>query len=485
MAGVPKRIKVLQDESVSAGPVPAEVPVSLQGLTSHRSENEGHHPGECIVVFPQSAYRSVEEHLSKDVTREHGGFLLGYETWSKEARAPVVVVEHAIPASHTSGTPVRLTFTKESWRELDAITEKLSKNGHAVTRVGWYHSHPDLNIFLSHWDLDVCKEFDRRRNPIALVVDPVKRRGGFFVRAKDGYRPQQAEGFLERHDLQESSIVDWVNLKHEAAKPIAISGPDASAAALDSEKLERQMSEIAALLRETRSASRRLSLFTILLALLLSGGTWYALNRRIDAVNADLEQTSKKLDHAVIDFGKAIAELEERTARQNQSDEGGSAQKPELQPDKAESKLKSVPKNGPEKSKQTANATDQSPNNGGKKKGNSKDLKAKDAKSPAQPGSGDGKGTTTTQKSSASSSSIPEGQSGKSASASEGTTKQADQTASQPATDDKGTSKGNNAAGDAKTGNEPKAGDSEGKPSDSEPKQNDKTQDQDSGPGSR
>jgi proteasome lid subunit RPN8/RPN11 len=485
MAAIPKRIKLLQDESVSAGPVRAEVPVSLQGLTDHRSENEVHHEGDCIVVFPQSAYRCVVEHLSADVTREHGGFLLGYETWSEEAHAPVVVVEHAIPASHTSGTPVRLKFTKESWRELDAITEKLSKNGHAVTRVGWYHSHPDLNIFLSHWDLDVCKEFDRRQNPIALVVDPVKRRGGFFVRGKDGYQPQQAQGFLERHDLQESSIVDWINLKHEAVKPIPISGPEIKAIDLESAKLERQISEIAALLRQTTSANRRLSLITILLAILLSGGTWYAVNRRIDSVSTDVEQISKKLDRAVDNFGKAIVEMEDKTAGQNQSDASGSVQKAESQPENPDSKPKSVSKNGSEKSKPGARATDQSADHGGKQKSNPKDLKAKDAKSPAQPGSGAGKGTTTAQKSSASPSIPDGGQPGKSASATEGTTKQGDGTASQPGTDDKGTAKNNNSAGDAKTGNEPKSGDSEVKPSDTKPKEEDKTPGQDPPPGIR
>lgn len=479
MAGVTRRIKLLQEESAAAGPVRPGAPVNLQGLTSHRSENEAHHAGECIVVFPQSAYRCVVDHLSKDVSREHGGFLLGYETWSEEAKAPVVVVEHAIPASHTSGTPVRLTFTKESWRELDAITEKLSKNGHVVTRVGWYHSHPDLNIFLSHWDLDVCKEFDRRQNPIALVVDPVKRRGGFFVRAKDGYRPQQAEGFLERHDLQQSSIVDWVNLKHEAGKAIAISGPDATAATFEFEKLERQIREIATLLRETKSANRRLSVFTILLVLLLSGGTWYAVSHRIDGVNADLGQTIANLRIEVDELGKAVADLEGKTAEQSPPDVGGSVQKPGSQESRTDSKARPV---GPDKSKQSD--LEQSDKKAGKQKSNPKDLKAKDTKSSASPGSEAKKGETTAQKSS-DSSATQSGQSNKAASAPDGTTKQADAATPPATTDDKPATKTNNAAGDAKTGNDPKTGDSEGKPPDTPPKQDNKAPGQDLPPGSR
>ena len=159
---------------------------------------------------------------------------------------------------------------------------------------------------------------------------------------------------------RKASIVDWINLKHEAVKPIPISGPEIKTIDLESAKLERQISEIAALLRQTTSANRKLSLITILLAILLSGGTWYAVNRRIDSVSADVEQISKKLDRAIDNFGKAIVELEDKTAGQNQSDANGSVQKAESQPENPDSKPKSVSKNGSEKSKPDARATDQS-----------------------------------------------------------------------------------------------------------------------------
>src|SRR5260370_27897692 len=224
MAGSkPCRIKVLEDESSSKRVTSAEAPLSLRGLTSHLCEKESRQTGDCLIVFPQSAYRQVVDHLSEDTSREHGGVLLGYETWSEEARTPVVVVEHAIPAKHTSGTPVRLTFTKESWRDLDGITDKLSQNGRVPTRVGWYHSHPNISIFLSHSDLDVCKDFDRRQHPLALVVDPINRRGGFFVRGKSGYRPRTAQGFLELHDLQKDSVVDWTNLARGEDESVVVS----------------------------------------------------------------------------------------------------------------------------------------------------------------------------------------------------------------------------------------------------------------------
>src|SRR4030095_15341295 len=161
------RIRVLAGEEVSPS---AEVDQWLRNaapLTSFRCEGEDESAREGRIIFPQSAYSQVVEHLSHDTSREHGGFLLGYETFLEESQCPIVVIERAVPAKYTDGTPVRLTFTTETWRDLDRLTETLRSSGRVLQRVGWYHSHPDIAIFLSRWDLDVCKTFDRRRYPVA------------------------------------------------------------------------------------------------------------------------------------------------------------------------------------------------------------------------------------------------------------------------------------------------------------------------------
>jgi len=247
--------------------------------------------------------------------------LLGYETWSEEAHAPVVVVEHAIPAKHTSGTPVRLTFTKESWRDLDGITEKLSQNGRVPTRVGWYHSHPNISIFLSHWDLDVCKEFDRRQYPIALVVDPVNRQGGFFIRGKNGYHPHVVQGFLEVHDVQKDSIVDWSNLARGEKESVLISGRRKEAAPSDVAnplQLQRQVEELCNRLNRVSSKSRLLLALTILVAASLTATSWYVLDRSIGRESAMLQQQSARLQAQVNEFVKVLVDLEATQASRSQ-----------------------------------------------------------------------------------------------------------------------------------------------------------------------
>jgi proteasome lid subunit RPN8/RPN11 len=178
----------------------------------YRGKDEGNCAKKCNIIFPQTVYRKVMEHLAHDTSREHGGFLLGYEIGDNELGIPTVVVEDAVAAKFTEGTPVRLTFTTETFRDLDVAVDNSSKFGWVQQRIGWYHSHPNISIFLSHWDLDVCKTFDRRRLPIALVVDPVRNCGGFFVGGKGGYQPHCPQGFLEKPDLQAESVVTWSNV---------------------------------------------------------------------------------------------------------------------------------------------------------------------------------------------------------------------------------------------------------------------------------
>jgi hypothetical protein len=50
---------------------------------------------------------------------------------------------------------------------------------------------------------------------VALVVDPVVGRGGFFIGGPKGYNAHEPQGFWEVHDLQQESVVEWINIKTE------------------------------------------------------------------------------------------------------------------------------------------------------------------------------------------------------------------------------------------------------------------------------
>ena len=209
----PKEAEVQDNVSWAKGVRSADI-ATLGGFTLYRCKNEGEEPrpGHYNILFSQRAYREVERHLKEDTSREHGGLLLGYETGIGGPATPTVIVTHALRANDASGTPTSLTFDEKTWAEWDRMTEDVKRVGIDLQRVGWYHSHPNIQIFLSRYDVDVCTTFNRLKCPVALVVDPVNDKGGFFTRGPEGYDTHSPKDFWELHPEEEAGV-SWVNLQ--------------------------------------------------------------------------------------------------------------------------------------------------------------------------------------------------------------------------------------------------------------------------------
>jgi proteasome lid subunit RPN8/RPN11 len=277
-------------------------PYELSGLTRFQCDGESKRAKECNIVFPQSVYRKVMEHLSQETAREHGGFLLGYEFHPSDAATPTVLIEDAVPARYTEGTPVRLTFTTASWRALDDVMDKRCELGRALKRVGWYHSHPNISIFLSHWDLDVCTTFARRRYPIALVVDPVRNLGGFFVGGTKGYEPRSPRGFHELRDEQKESIVAWGNMTRVV--------PDQK-----SESLVGQDGNVAPVRDSASKSVRRLAIMVGLAFLILASFSILLfvrqrfMERRLEELASQLAAINRDREQSEIDISPSTSNI--------------------------------------------------------------------------------------------------------------------------------------------------------------------------------
>jgi proteasome lid subunit RPN8/RPN11 len=196
---------------------------------SYVLKGERRRPGDCTVIFARSAYNKVVEHLSRDVSREHGGLLLGHVAASPFSDESAVWIMDALPAKHTKGSRSRLTFTQDTWADFDDVTEHLHRRGLEYKRVGWYHSHPSFGVFLSNYDLNVCEDF-RLPTHVALVYDPINHEGGFFIRGKAGYDSRGPQGFREFPNTQPASPVDWRNIEGVEGKPHSTDGDRASRA---------------------------------------------------------------------------------------------------------------------------------------------------------------------------------------------------------------------------------------------------------------
>ncbi len=127
-----------------------------------------------LVLLKSKAYKDILLHSSRycnpniprNQWKEVYGFLVG------TIKDEDVIVEEAIPMTHGGTTEVQ--FEEKHYIEAAELDSKLAIDGKFFI-VGWYHSHPGLNLFLSSVDVHNHMGF-QGPNPksIALVCDPTK-----------------------------------------------------------------------------------------------------------------------------------------------------------------------------------------------------------------------------------------------------------------------------------------------------------------------
>lgn len=163
-------------------------------------------PESPIPVFMhQRANQSVTHHAYAYPDREIGGVLLGDVYRNPENGVLYPVITHAIPARFATEARGHLTFTHDTWRDLNRRRENSYPEKQVV---GWYHTHPGLDIFLSQMDLFIHHNFFRQAWQVALVIDPHQDRAGFFVWS-DGelLDPQQPRQLFRVADMDNSGEV--------------------------------------------------------------------------------------------------------------------------------------------------------------------------------------------------------------------------------------------------------------------------------------
>lgn len=199
------RIRILPLEIHT--PQVACMPVGFAQRWYSPYEDEDFRPIVSIFVT-QTAYSRICIHAGSDLSNEVGGVLIG--RWCADGDGQFVVVEHMIPARYTRQSSVYLTFTKDSLVDFHV---EIDKHFQGKEIVGWYHTHPNMGVFLSYYDTWLHHHFFPEPWQVALVVEPRSAAGGFFIRQQDGeLNPTQYFGFYELNGNFGRSMVNWNNL---------------------------------------------------------------------------------------------------------------------------------------------------------------------------------------------------------------------------------------------------------------------------------
>jgi proteasome lid subunit RPN8/RPN11 len=123
----------------------------------------------------------AEAQRSVAVNAEVGGILLGTTTGD----GSLIKVSHIAIGRDEDSSPVHYKFSYSVWDDLIDQMEDMSKqSGEELLLVGWYHTHPNMAVFLSRYDLRTHRDFHRPYQ-FALVLAPrvgtEDTKVGFFV----------------------------------------------------------------------------------------------------------------------------------------------------------------------------------------------------------------------------------------------------------------------------------------------------------------
>jgi proteasome lid subunit RPN8/RPN11 len=201
--------------SIRLAPTNASQPApALRPLEDSQRWNSSYDSGglePVVSVFmTRPAYIRVCVHACS-ASIEVGGALVGEWCADRETGEQFVIVKHVLPARFTRQGAVYLTFTQDSLVDLH---DQIEKRFPGERIVGWYHTHPQMGVFLSHYDTWLHSHFFPEPWQVALVVEPFSSVAGFFIRQTDGsLDPTRYFGFYEMDGADGHSIVRWHNLQ--------------------------------------------------------------------------------------------------------------------------------------------------------------------------------------------------------------------------------------------------------------------------------
>lgn len=156
------------------------------------------------VAWHTSSRLNVLRHCYENPNIEVGGVLLGgvYRSpvvgGADDLPIDFVEIVDSIRAEQTNATIGQLEFTSESWARINRERDEKHAN---LQIVGWYHTHPGHDVFLSNQDRFIHNNFFAQDFQLALVVDTHAHYGAFFVDSRDRGGPYQSEQFRWHHEL--------------------------------------------------------------------------------------------------------------------------------------------------------------------------------------------------------------------------------------------------------------------------------------------
>ena len=135
---------------------------------------------ELRISVDKDAYAEIMAHAKEETEVEICGVLMGKVKQDKHGAW--LHIQHTIRGENAKQQGANVTFTHEAWNHINKQWDKEYPN---LGIVGWYHTHPGFDIFLSDMDKFIHNSFFANPHQVAYVYDPHQGTEGFFRKVKD------------------------------------------------------------------------------------------------------------------------------------------------------------------------------------------------------------------------------------------------------------------------------------------------------------
>jgi len=120
----------------------------------------------ALIKMVMHAKKSLAPKAEDDL--EAGGYLLGH------VENDIIYVVDAVPVLLDDCSNVMVSLGEVATQYLGDHEDANKKCGGAISRIGWFHSHPGFGVWMSGTDVGTQRKFQDFFNPsgVAIVVDP-------------------------------------------------------------------------------------------------------------------------------------------------------------------------------------------------------------------------------------------------------------------------------------------------------------------------
>lgn len=118
------------------------------------------------ILITKNTLRKIYDHANGDMQHEVGGYLLGKPLIEKKSLHPITYISEIVEGLYDS-TPTFITIRPETFHQVEIVRREKS-----IISVGYYHSHPNMQIFQSPTDITYYSTYFIDKYQIAIVVNP-------------------------------------------------------------------------------------------------------------------------------------------------------------------------------------------------------------------------------------------------------------------------------------------------------------------------